>query len=156
MSLPTVHSPANPCPIVFTIEGNLCLKYTATTATTISPMTPKIKKKTSRKPETNVANVRILVTILLSAKFHHLKQKYLREYLEDVGVHIHPKKKDEFVEMEYCEMLFWLEMNILTRNCIGSLRSKDLCKWYHTNCGLIMHSNSITNGWLMYHVMNTT
>ena len=58
-------------------------------------MTPKIKKKTSRKPETNVANVRILVTILLSANFHRLEQKHLREYLEDVGVRIHPKKKDQ-------------------------------------------------------------
>ena len=33
-----------------------------------------------------------------------------------------------------------LKPNILTRNCIGSLCSKDLCKWYHTNCRLVMHS----------------
>ena len=34
-----------------------------------------------------------------------------------------------------------LKPNVPTRNCIGSLRSKDLCKWYHTNCGLVMCSS---------------
>ena len=34
-----------------------------------------------------------------------------------------------------------LKLNILTRNCIGSLRSQDLCKWYHTNCRLVMRSS---------------
>ena len=33
-----------------------------------------------------------------------------------------------------------LKPNIPTRNCIGSLRSQDLCKWYHTNCRLVMRS----------------
>ena len=34
-----------------------------------------------------------------------------------------------------------LKPNVPTRNCIRSLRSQDLCKWYHTNCGLVMHSS---------------
>ena len=34
-----------------------------------------------------------------------------------------------------------LKLNVPTRNCIGSLRSQDLCKWYHTNCGLVMRSS---------------
>ena len=46
-----------------------------------------------------------------------------------------------------------LKPNIPTRDCIGSLRSQDLCKWYHTNCGLVMRS---TNGLLMYNVIDTT
>ena len=46
-----------------------------------------------------------------------------------------------------------LKPNVLLRNCIGSLCSQDLCKWYHTNCGLVMRS---TNGLLMYNVIDTT
>ena len=34
-----------------------------------------------------------------------------------------------------------LKPNVLTRNCIGSLCSQDLCKWYHTNCALVIHSS---------------
>ena len=36
-----------------------------------------------------------------------------------------------------------LKLNVPTRNCIGSLRSQDLCKWYHNNCGLVMHSSKV-------------
>ena len=34
-----------------------------------------------------------------------------------------------------------LKPKVPLRNCIGSLRSQDLCKWYHTNCGLVMRSS---------------
>ena len=34
-----------------------------------------------------------------------------------------------------------LKPNVPLRNCIGSLCSQDLCKWYHTNCGLVMRSS---------------
>ena len=34
-----------------------------------------------------------------------------------------------------------LKLNILTRNCIRSLCSQDLCNWYHTNCRLVMCSS---------------
>ena len=34
-----------------------------------------------------------------------------------------------------------LKPNVPTRNCIRSLRSQDLCKWYHTNCRLVMRSS---------------
>ena len=34
-----------------------------------------------------------------------------------------------------------LKPNVPLRNCIGSLHSQDLWKWYHTNCGLVMCSS---------------
>ena len=88
-------------------------------------MTPKIKKKTSRKPETNVANVRILVTILLSANFHRLEQKHLREYLEDVGVRIHPKKKDQLSQSISEEQVY----RYIWDNTGGPIKDAILLDW---------------------------
>ena len=90
-----------------------------------SPVTPKIKKKTSRKPETNVANVRILVTILLSANFHRLEQKHLREYLEDVGVRIHPKKKDQLPQSVSEEQVY----RYIWDNTGGPIKDAILLDW---------------------------
>ena len=45
---------------------------------------------------------------------------------------------------------FWLR--IVSDHCAVHTCANDII----TNCGLVMRSNSLTNGWLMYHVMDTT